>query len=49
MVAATNAQKLADEASEALESAREEYLPLILTFSQVFTVTLSTSQGVHSD
>ena len=35
VVAATNAQKLADEASEALESARQEYLPLIMAFTQV--------------
>ena len=35
VVAATNAQKLADEASEALEAARQEYTPLIDCFSQV--------------
>ena len=44
VVAATNAQKLADEASEALESAREEYLPLIFCFSQVYILTESFKQ-----
>ena len=41
VVQATNAQKNADEASESLESAREEYLPLIKCFTQVYIVTES--------
>ena len=36
-----NAQKNADEASENLESARREYLPLIRCFTQVYIITES--------
>ena len=41
VVHATNAQKNADEASENLESARREYLPLIKCFTQVYIITES--------
>ena len=41
VVQATNAQKNADEASESLESKREEYLPLIKCFTNVYITTES--------
>ena len=41
VVQATNAQKNADEASESLESKREEYLPLIKCITNVYVITES--------